>query len=69
MLDGLFENAKDDPETSYARIVNQELFLTFVAAGLFAVVVSQLVLSVLGHPKYLEPLRLEIESAVKECGG
>ncbi|CZT23695.1 uncharacterized protein RCC_09409 [Ramularia collo-cygni] len=69
MLDGLLKSAKDDTEQSYARIVNQELFLTFAAAGLFSVVVCQLILSVLGHPKYLEPLREEITTAVNEHGG
>ncbi|KNG46901.1 amp-dependent synthetase ligase [Stemphylium lycopersici] len=69
MLDGLLKSAKDGTEASYARIVNQELFLTFAAAGLFSVVVCQLILSVLGHPKYMEPLREEIERAVRECGG
>ncbi|KAK8170277.1 cytochrome P450 [Phyllosticta citribraziliensis] len=70
MLDGLLKSAKDsDTEKPFARIVDQELFLTFAAAGLFSVVVSQLILSVLGYPEYLEPLRQEIETAVKECGG
>ncbi|KAH9864476.1 hypothetical protein J1614_010410 [Plenodomus biglobosus] len=69
MLDGLLKSAKDATEASYARIVNQELFLTFAAAGLFSVVVCQLILSVLGHAEYLEPLREEIEKAVRECGG
>lgn len=69
MLDGLLKSAKDNTEASYARIVNQELFLTFAAAGLFSVVVCQLILSALGHPEYLEPLREEIGNAVRECGG
>ncbi|KAK8157446.1 cytochrome P450 [Phyllosticta citrichinensis] len=70
MLDGLLKSAKDSStENSFARIVDQELFLTFAAAGLFSVVVSQLILFVLGFPEYLEPLRHEIETAVKECGG
>ncbi|OJJ45961.1 hypothetical protein ASPZODRAFT_133815 [Penicilliopsis zonata CBS 506.65] len=54
-------DAQDDE--ALAEIVNQLLFVLFAGADLFAVVLSQLLLNILGHPQYEAELREELAAA------